>query len=279
MNPFIVYINGEFFNHEKAKISVLDLGLTRGYGVFDFFRTYNSIPFHLNDHLKRLKKSALLVGIEIPKEIDSLESVIEQLMKFNKLKEAAIKIILTGGVSAHSLFSEAEPTLICYTLPLPKYPDGFHAKGVKLISYKHNPYLSECKSLNYLPAVLSIQHARKHDAFESLYIDANDHILEGSTSNFFAFKKGVLITPSQSILFGITRDVILKLAKDIFPIEERLIKKEELQEFDEVFTSSSNKEILPVRQIDDLMFPIGKNTQKIAQLFHHYTRPSTLLDS
>lgn len=279
MHPFIVYINGEFFHREQAKISVLDLGLTRGYGVFDFFRTYNSSPFHLEDHLNRLKRSAKLAGIEPTSKIDELKTVISQLMKLNKLEEAAIKIIITAGISTHSLLAESSPTLICYTLPLPSYPKEFYTKGVKLVTYKHNPYLSECKSLNYLPAILSIQHAKKHHAFESLYVDINGHILEGSTSNFFAFKKGVLITPNQNILFGITRDVILKLAQNIFPIEERMIRQEELSSFDEVFTSSSNKEILPVKQIDQYTFPVGENTQKMAQLFRQYTRTFTPLSS
>ncbi|MGD2169582.1 MAG: aminotransferase class IV [Chlamydiota bacterium] len=271
--PSIFYINGEYLNKSQAKISVLDLGLTRGLGVFDFFRTYNGVPFHLSNHLKRFRKSAELLGIPCDIRREDLENIIQKLMKLNNQKEAAVKFILTGGEATHSLLMESTPTFICFILPLLIYPKNYYEEGVKLITLSHTPYLPECKSLNYLPALLSTQKARQENAFEALYVDRNNCILEACTANFFAIKQNTLITPTENILYGITREVILKIAKNHFDIEERDIHYDELIEFDEVFIASSNKEILPVKQIDEHWYRApGLKTQKLIALFRDYTK-------
>jgi len=272
-NPFIAYINGDYVSQYQAKISVFDLGLTRGYGVFDFFRTYQGIPFYFEDHFNRLKKSAKMLNLDFSITPENLNSIIFFLMKKNKQKEAAIKVILTGGEALHSFNLDARPTLIVTTLPLAMYPKEYFTDGVKIISKEHPPFLAECKTLNYIPALVAMQEAKSLGALEVLFTHKNQ-ILECGTSNFFAFKNDTLITPSRDIIFGITRKAILKIAKGHFDIEERNVSKDEINTFDEVFISASNKEIWPVRQIDETLVKNGKvgpNTKKIMNLFKTYT--------
>ena len=273
-DQFIAYINGEYVSQNQAKVSILDLGLTRGYGIFDFFRTYHGNPFHYPDHYNRLINSAKMLNLQLPISAEDLKKVIFSLMKKNKQKDAAVKIILTGGIAVHSFELNPTPTLIVMTIPLPLYPPGCFTDGIKLICKKNDPFLPECKTLNYIPALIAMQEAKSKNAMEVLFIDVENTILECGTSNIFAFKNNKLITPSKNIIFGITRKVILELAKDHFEVEERIIKQDELETFDEVFISASNKEIMPVRQIDDLIInngKIGPNTQQIMHLFKNYT--------
>ncbi len=273
-NPFIAYINGEYVSQSQAKISILDLGLTRGYGVFDFFRTYQGIPFYFEDHFIRLKNSAKTLNLNFSTTQEELKKIIFSLMKKNKQKEAAIKVILTGGETFHSFELNENPTFIVTTLPLPIYPREFFTDGVKIISKEHSPFLAECKTLNYIPALVAMQEASLHGAKEVLFT-YNNRIMECGTSNFFAFKGNTLITPARDIIFGITRKAILKIANDHFNIEERDISKDEINTFDEAFISASNKEIWPVKQIDENLVRDGKvglNTKKIMSLFNAYTR-------
>ena len=272
-NPFIAYINGEYVSQNQAKISILDLGLTRGYGVFDFFRTYQGIPFCFEDHFIRLKNSAKTLNLNFPITQEKLKTIIFSLIKKNKQKEAAIKVILTGGETFHSFELNENPTFIVTTLPLPVYPKEYFTDGIKIISKEHHPFLAECKTLNYIPALIAMQEAGLLDAKEVLFT-YNNRILECGTSNFFAFKDNTLITPSRDIIFGITRKAILKIANGHFNIEERDINKDEINTFDEVFISASNKEIWPVRQIDENLIrdgKVGQNTKKMMVLFKIYT--------
>jgi branched-chain amino acid aminotransferase len=271
-NSFIAYVDDEYVSEDKAKISVFDLGLTRGYGIFDFFRTYQGFPFYFEDHYDRLVRSATMLHLKLSITPFELKTIINNLMKKNKQKEAAVKIILTAGKSIHGLELNQKPTFIVLTLPLPFYSPEYFSSGVKLISKIHKPYLPTCKTLNYIPALLAMQDAKEKNAFEVLFIDEDQNILEGATSNFFAFKNDKLITPNENIMLGITRKVILKLAEKEFEIEKRAIKKAEIKTFDEAFISASNKEIMPVYQIDDTLLKIGPNTKKIMHLFKEYTQ-------
>jgi branched-chain amino acid aminotransferase len=131
------------------------------------------------------------------------------------------------------------------------------------------------KSTNYITAIYALQMAKKKGGVEALYVDSHDRILECTTSNFFFFKAGKLVTSDQDILPGVTRDVILKLAADHFEIETRDIDRSELNEMDEAFITASNKEVAPVVMINDLQIgggQVGENTKKIMQLFRDYTK-------
>lgn len=269
------YVSGQYVKEEEAKISILDLAILRGYGVFDYLRTYNGRPFHLLDHLLRLKYSAEHIGLSLPNTLTEIEEIVHQVQKLNHLSEASIKILVTGGVSLDQFTPHPTSNLIVLAYPLTLYPSHCFSEGIKVITTRLNRSLPTSKTTQYTPAIVAMQRAKAQNAQEVLYINAKDEILEATTSNFFAFKNGTLYTCcSEEVLIGITREVVLKLAIPHFPINKRPLHYDEIDEIDEAFITASNKEVMPVTQIDSKKIGNGKvglRTQKIMELFRGYT--------
>jgi len=273
----IFYINGKFLDEKEAKISVYDLGLLRGYAVFDFLRTYNQKPFYLDDHLKRLLNSAKLIGLKHNYNLKFLRKITLQTLKKNIQKglEYNIRIILTGG-NSEDFISPSKPNLIVMITPLKKLDEKLYQKGGKLITKISERILPQAKTIIYAEAVKFIQEAKKKGAIEVLLLDKNKKILECTTSNFFAVINGKLITPSTGkILSGITRKIVINLAKRLkIPVIERDIYFNEIKKFDEAFITASNKEILPIIQIDNFKISTqpGPITKTLMSQFKELTK-------
>lgn len=268
------YINGKILPEEKACIGISDLGLLRGYGVFDFLRTYNGKPFLLREHLNRLENSAKLIGLKAPLSKIEVSKIINKLLRKNKLSEATIKIIITGGISKDGLTYDINlPTVIIITKKIHEYQPEIYEKGIKLITHDFQRNNSGAKTTDYI-TMLKLQNQRKkQNAFEALYTNKG-LILEGATSNIFLFKKNTLITPKNNVLAGITRKVVLKLAAKKFKVEERNIKISEIKKATEAFITSTTREVLPVVKIDNIKIGSGrvdKNTQWLMETFKSYT--------
>jgi branched-chain amino acid aminotransferase len=153
-------------------------------------------------------------------------------------------------------------------------PDWWYTDGAKIITLEIERFIPGAKSTNYLTAVWALQLAHQQDAIESIYVDRSNHMLEGTTTNFYFFKGNKLITTQTDILPGITRSVVLDLVKNHFEVEFKDIAKSEIEGMEEVFISASNKEIVPINQINDTTIGSGKpgpNTRKVMQLFRDYT--------
>ncbi len=267
----IYYVNGEYLDEGSAKIPVSDLGIVRGLAVFDYLRTYEGHPFHLEDHLLRLKYSAQEIGLALPCSLKEIGEIVVTLLKKNGFKESSVKIILTGGSSCDGLMPEGKPSLMVLVSPLKAPPKSLYIAGIKAITTPLARPVPCAKTTHYISAIIALKKARDLGCLEAIYISSKGEILEGTTSNFFGVKNGKLITPAAGeILLGITREVILRLC----PCEARPILYEELKELDEAFFTSSNREILPVVQIDGIKIGSGKvgpMTQDISRLFREYT--------
>jgi branched-chain amino acid aminotransferase len=270
------YVNGQYVKEEEAKISILDLAILRGFGVFDYLRTYGGRPFHLWDHLLRLKYSAEHVGLTLPHSLAEIQKIVHTVQNLNRLSEASIKLLVTGGVSVDQFTPHPQSNLIVFAYPLSSYPDPFFTEGIKVITTRLNRSLPTSKTTQYTPAIVAMQRGKKQNAQEALYINTQDEILEATTSNFFAFKNGTLYTCcSDEVLIGITREVVLKLSLPHFPIEKHPLRYEEIGEIEEAFITASNKEVMPVVQIDDLKIgngKVGPKTKQIMNLFRAYTQ-------
>lgn len=270
------FLNGSFLVESEAKLSVLDLGIIRGFGVFDYLRTYRGKPFHLKEHLQRLQYSATNLGLTIPYSFEEIEDIVHKLLKLNQSSECSLKLLVTGGVSSDQMIPSGKGFFAAFAYPLSPYPREYYEKGIKTITSSHQRCLPDCKTTQYLPAILSLQEGRKKGALESLYLNEKKEILEATTSNFFAIKDNVLITPpEQGILLGITRSVVLRVCQGHFPIEVRSISQEEIPFLDEAFITASNKEVMPVIQINDTLIKdgtVGPCTKKILNLFDSYTK-------
>lgn len=270
MSNLTFYLNGKFVKEDDAKVSILDLGFVRGFGIFDFLRTYNGKPFKLKEHLLRFQNSAKLITLPFPWKIAELEKLVLETLKKNQLPEANIKIIATGGLSADQITPGLNPTLAIVIYPPAVYPQSYYEKGVKVVTVSLMRAFADAKTLNYIPAMIALEKARREKAVEALYKDEKDFVYEGTTTNFFLFKGKNLITPKDGILEGITRKVVLKLAEKEFKIELRPVRYKELEKIDEAFICASNKEIMPVVQVDSIKIGngrVGPNTKRLMELF------------
>ncbi len=271
----INYINGKFVSAEDSTISVNDMGLLRGYGVFDFMRTYGGRPFYLDGHVKRLIRSATLVGLAVPWSEKELIDITMETLGKNSHAESNVRIVITGGISPDSITPQGNSSLLVMVTPLHRLPESWYTKGVKVITTHTERYMPEAKTNNYIPGILALENAKKQNAIESIYVDRHGHLLEGTTTNFYAFIDNKLVTPpATGLLPGITRRVVLDLADGAFDVEIRNIKKEEIRIMDEAFLSASNKEIVPVTEIDAVTIgdgKPGKQTLQMMKLFKEFT--------
>ncbi len=264
------YINGEIRSADDSVIGVSDLALQRGYGVFDFARTYNGKLFHFDWHIERLRRSAAALHLELPVSDQRIREIATQLIERSELKSPCVRLILTGGYSSTAL---DRPNFIIIAEELPACPPAVYRDGAKVITVEYQRELPHVKSINYLNALRLEPLRRQKGAFDILYYSQHG-VTECPRSNFFAFLGDTLVTPSDHVLHGITRKLILGLAANKLPIEERMMSFEELEVADEAFIASTTKGVVPICWIDDREIGngvVGVRTKAIMQLFDEYT--------
>ena len=259
----IVYLNNEFLQMEKAKISPFDRGFLFADGVYESIRTYNGKLFKYEEHLNRLKRSLNEIRL-LHIETDIIEKVIHELIKRNSIDdEALIYLQITRGSSiprTHNFQQgDVNPTVFISATTI-----GTNAQekkeGIK-VSIQDDIRWQRCdiKSVSLLPVVLANQSAFDVGGKEAI-LNRKGIITEGSHTNFFAIKDKSIYTAPEGhlILSGITRNIVLELCNklEIEPKEE-FIKADELKTFNEFFITSTIKEITPVVQIDDQIVGIG----------------------
>ena len=264
------YVGGRWVHPHEAVISINDMAVLRGYSSFEALRTYDRRPFHLDEHLQRLYHSAALIEMEIPWPSSFIADVIRETIERNTYNHAAIRLLVTGGESEDGITPSGQPTLVVMITPLGERDMQRFARGIKLITTRLQREAPEAKTTNYMSAVRALKEAAKHNATDALFVNEQGHVLEATRSNFFIFRGDTLVTPRDGVLYGITRNVVLELARGRFTIEERPILLNELSLTEEAFITSSSKEITPVVQIDDMQIGSGKpgpRTYELEQRF------------
>lgn len=270
----VFQVDGEFVAADQAVLPVSDLAVLRGYGAFDFLRTYGGKPFHLDAHIRRLQNSLRLLEISCPWSFEELRQRVEQTLARNDYPEANIRLLVTAGDSDDSITPGQKPRLLIMVTPVKTFPAAWYENGVKIVTADVTRYIPGAKSIDYIRAILCLRHAHEAGAIESVYVDDRGRVLEATTSNIFAVIDGQLATPGEGILPGVTRDVLLDLAADVYRPAIRSISREELYGAEEVFLTSSNKEVLPVRQVDDRPIGTGRPgpmTRALMELFRRHT--------
>lgn len=254
----IWYLNGRFVPPAEAQIPVTDLGLLRGYAIFESLRTYRRKPFQLDAHLDRLWGSADTLEMNLPWNKQELRRIIHESLEHNPdLPDALLRIIITGGQSEDGLLLSSDPTLAVLVTPLHSFGSA-HATGITLATVKYERAEPTAKTTNYARALVALRDAKARGADDALYANAEGHVLECTNSNFFLFKGDTLVTAREGVLYGITRGVTLDLARSLFPIEERAISRDELAQAGEAFITSTSRAILPVVRIDTIEYGDGK---------------------
>ncbi len=270
----IYYIDGRYLPADRAAIPVDDLALLRGYGVFDFIRTYGGRPFLLEDHLARLRESARLIRLPCPWPDLEIAAIVRRTLEQNPRVESNIRVIVTGGPSPDSLMPAGRPRLLVLVTPLKPFPGWWYDRGVKVITNRGRRPIPAAKTLNYLATIVALQQAAEREAVEAILVDRAGRVREGQTVTVFAWIGDRLVTNREGVLPGVTRSLVLKLAADVFPVEVREFTLEEMLAASEVFLTATNKEVVPVVQIDGT--PIssglpGERTKKLMELFRDYT--------
>ncbi len=269
MSPYC-FANNKIIKLADTKVVANDLSVLRGYGVFDFARIYNKTPFHLDDHFARFCQSAKTLGLKVPVELNTVLKATANLLVKNKLNDASVRLVLTGGASDDGI-SLGKSQLFILMDKLTDYPPEVFTKGAKLITVQHTRPLAEAKHTNYAVAVKWQEKRQKAGAIEILYVD-NGKILECAMSNFGIFKGNTIVTPKNSVLAGVTRKLVLKLAKKKFKVEERDILVEELKEATEAFLTATNKYVVPIVKIDNLKIGNGKVGPNTKWLLEEYKK-------
>ncbi len=265
----LCYVNGEIKPSEDGVIGVTDLALQRGYGVFDYGRTYNGKLFHFDENIARLRRSAAELHLTLPVSDEEIREISDELIEESGFKTPAVRLILTGGYSA----TLEAPNFIIIPEELPTYPGEVYSKGVKVIAVEYQRELPHVKSINYMNSIRLEPFRRKQKAFDILY-HSQIGITECPRSNFFAFIGDTLVTPSEYVLKGVTRKLVLELASTQFATEERSISLGEIEDIDEAFVTSTTKGVLPITRLDDRDIKngtVGDRTRAIMRLFGNYT--------
>ncbi|MBI2448126.1 aminotransferase class IV [Candidatus Microgenomates bacterium] len=268
------YFNDKIVPLEEIKISPYDLGFLRGFGVFDFLRTYGGKPFRLADHIKRFRASANITKLPVPYSDGKIMELTEELLEKNGRPECCIRIMLSGGVEPKL----TAPTFLILIEPLHTFPSECYTKGIKVATINEHRLYPTAKTTCYLPALKAQQELKNENPFEVIYAP-DGNVLEASTANIFIVKNGKLITPKDGILLGITRQVVLELSVETkhassLQATESVIVLQELYTANECFLTASNKEIMPVTEIDGRKIgdgQVGKITKEVMKRFTEYT--------
>lgn len=284
-----VSIDGLIQDEAAAKIPVTDRGFLYGDSVYEVVRTYGGKPFALGAHLERLKHSAdrLAMRLAAP-PADGLEPIIRDIhatLAAAGHAESYVRVIITRGSGPMGLDPGLadHPRRVVIVAPLQPLPGSWYEEGVPihLVATGRvggHTLLAGAKSGNYLVNVLALGAAREQGAHEAILLDHEDRVTEGASSNLFVVADGQLLTPplSAGILEGITRHKVCGLAARAgFPVTERAIHRTELRGADEIFLTSTLREILPVQRVDDQSVGDGRPGPITRRLLADYRAAAT----
>ena len=249
-----IWINNKIVEAGDAKISIFDRGFLYGDGLFETMRSYGGKIFKIDEHLSRLFDSSKALNINIPYSKRKLREASYNSIKRNALKDAYIRITVTGSENVIILIKEFSGR------PRKNYIDGTSATVSKITLNEHSP-LAGKKTLNFLNYLLAKEDARHSGYDEAILLNTKGNVAEGATSNIFLVKNGKLLTPSlnDGILPGITRRTVIGLAKKLkIAVAEKHISRKELMSADEVFLTNSLAELLPVIKINRTVIGNGQ---------------------
>lgn len=263
----VVLVDGEICAPDAARVSVFDRGFLYGDSVFETLRTYAGRPFKQAEHLARLERSAARVFIELPVSLSQLAQEINTGLERAGNPESYMRVIVTRGSGPVGLDIgfEVDPLRVVIIAPLEPPPAEAYARGITVVTFPTQRVAESTEAAgtkvgNYLVAVLAMRKARAAGASEALIVDHAGNVVEGASSNVFAVRGGRLSTPAEEagILPGITRSTLLDVAREAgIAVDFEALSVAELQAADEVFVTSSIRELLPVVRIDSTAIGAG----------------------
>jgi D-alanine transaminase/branched-chain amino acid aminotransferase len=265
-------LNDQILDLDKAYVHITDLALLRAYGIFDFFRLVDLKPLFFKDHIERFYTSADRLRLKCPVGRKHLRKLILELIDTNQIQNSGIRLVLTGGESPNG-YAIGTPTLFVLNEPINPLPAEHFSQGIKLISHEYLRDIPDVKTINYLKGIYMMPEVREKGATDLLY-HWKGKISELTRSNFFIVDQDdKIVTAGDGILKGINRKHVLDVARDHFEVEERDLFMDELKTAKEPFITGTTKKVMPVVQVDDLIFGEGKPgeiTIKLQKLYDDY---------
>jgi D-alanine transaminase len=259
----MVFLNGLFMPVEEARVPVLDRGFIFGDGVYELIPVYSRVPFRMDEHLARLERSLAAVRIRNPYSRAEWRDIILQLVAKQSFEDQGVYFQVTRGVARrdHSFPKDSAPTVFLMSNPLVNPPQELVERGAAAVSAVDDRWhRCDIKSISLIGNCLLRQVSADAGAAETiLFRDGN--LTEASASNVFVVKNGVILSPPKSnlILPGITYDVIGEIAQAAgLPLEYRDISEAEVRGADEVWVTSSSKEVLAIVTLDGKPVAGGK---------------------
>jgi branched-chain amino acid aminotransferase len=273
MSNRYAYWQGNIVPVESVHIHPQDLGVLRGYGVFDVMRTENGKPFLWERHWARFQRSAELLGLRIPVTSEEYVAILRELIEKNGFEQTSIRTVLTGGRSESSFLPEGNETFFILMTPFTPLDEKYFSEGAKLVTLDYSRQFPQAKVTQYVAAIRHANQRQKEGALEILFVK-DGMALEASTSNFAIVQGKTIVAPKENILSGITRGLALELArKQGFEVEEREVSLEEVLNANEMFLTATNKYIVPVVRIDDRVIGSGwpgETTKKLMQAMQEF---------
>jgi branched-subunit amino acid aminotransferase/4-amino-4-deoxychorismate lyase len=260
--------NGNILPVEQATISLFNIEYSYGFGVYETLKVRNGIVYFVDQHLERLEQSAKTIGLVHELSQEQIKDFISQLLKQEADNSACnIKLVLIGGNSK-------EKAQLFIFLSAPLFPDRkLYSHGAKTVTAQYERLFPHAKTLNMLGSYLAYKKARENNCYDALLLDQKNNIIEGTRTNFFAIKDMTIITPpKEKVLEGVTKITVLDTAqKNGFRIEEKEISFSEVKNYDGVFLTSTSIKIMPITQIDEVVFSqIPGNLKKLLKLYDDF---------
>ena len=271
----VVFLNGQLLPQDEAKVSVLDRGFIFGDGVYEVVPVYSRVPFRLDEHLARLERSLGETRIRNPYTRRQWQESIFKLIDAQSFEDQAVYFQVTRGVAKrdHAFPKGVEPTVFMMSNPLVNPPRAQVEAGGKAVSERDNRWLRcDIKSISLIGNVLLRQLSAEEGYAETiLFRDGN--LTEASACNVFIVKGGVIQGPPKGnlLLPGITYDVVVELARaNGMPIELRNVSEAEVRAADELFVTSSSKEVFPIVELDHRKIGDGKPGPVFRRMYELY---------
>ena len=262
-NAPLCWLDGKYLPLTEAVIPPDDIGLQRGYGIFDFLRVMGRVPLYMEDHLDRFYRSAERMYLDVPVGRDELRAIILRLAEVNALTVSGMRFLLTGGSSPDG-YTISAPRLLVMHQPLNPPPAQWPERGYALYTHDFLRQMPEVKTIDYLMAIRLQPWLRSKGGDDLLYRHEG-LVTECPRANFFIIREDdTIVTPTRNMLHGVTRLQIIRVARSIgLNVEERDLPLSDVMQAKEAFISSSTKRVIPVASVDDHQFRSSDVTRRL----------------
>ncbi len=274
----VVYLNGEYLPQSQARVSVLDRGFLFGDGVYEVIPVFGGKPLRIDEHLDRLQRSMNRVSLDNPMSRDQWGRVFQSLLEKNPGGDRSIYLQVTRGAAPIrdlSIAADIKPTVFIMVNDIKPVDYTVLERGIEAITVEDFRWRAcDIKSVSLIANVMIRLQANQSSAVDAIMV--RDGLLtEGTASNVFVVHDDVIATPPKSdcLLPGITRDLVIELARaDGMKVEERDINEDELESADEIWLTSSTREIAPVVRINDRIVGEGRAGEYWKRIIAIYQR-------